>query len=160
MANQKTKNTADTRAKQMGRFGIVGILNTVIDFLVFNIMGKVFLFGPIPSNFVSTTCAMTFSFFANKHVVFQHKGTIDTKQAMKFIVVTGFGVWVLQSLTIKLLTEVWTAPMHLFVRVIRDLGIGHFKDVFYINNGAKLVATVVSLAWNYVMYKKVVFRRV
>jgi putative flippase GtrA len=59
---------------------------------------------------------------------------------------------------IWILVSAWTAPLHLFVTIVRGVGIHLFSDGFYINNGAKAIATVASLIWNYIMYKKVVFK--
>jgi putative flippase GtrA len=119
------------------------------------------LSGPIgltlvQSNIISTSIAMGFSFLANKHVVFQQEHGSSAKQAVVFLAVTAFGLYVLQTGTIKLLTDVWLGPVTLGLAVSHGLGIiGH--DQFLAKNGAKAIATLVSLTWNYIMYKKVVF---
>ena len=76
--------------------------------------------------------------------------------AIIFFAVTAFGLYVLQTGTIKLLTEVWLALMTLLLSLAHVFGItGH--DQFLVKNGAKAIATVISLAWNYIMYRRVVF---
>ncbi|HEY2003495.1 MAG TPA: hypothetical protein VGH44_00060, partial [Candidatus Saccharimonadia bacterium] len=59
--------------------------------------------------------------------------------------------------TIWILTDLWTDPVSLGLNTAHLLGLtGH--DQFLIKNGAKAIATVISLSWNYIMYKKVVFK--
>ena len=139
-----------------GKFGAVGVLNTLIDFSIFNLLSGLLKFGILQANIVSTTIAMIFSFSANKKLVFKPgKGSL-IRQAVIFFAVTAFGLYVLQLGTIKLLTDIWLAPISIGLAVAHFVGIiGH--DQFLAKNGAKAAATVVSLAWNYVMYKKVVF---
>ena len=153
----KKKRAAGAEAAQVGKFGIVGVLNTLIDF-IFNALGKFAGWPPIPANVVSTSVAMIFSFFANKRVVFKVTGGSVVKQAVIFLVTTAFGLYVIQNGIIFLLTNTWTAPVHLVVSIVRGIGIKLFSDAFYINNSAKAVATVASLTWNYIMYKKLVFK--
>lgn len=144
------------RLAQASKFGAVGALNTIIDFVIYNVLSSAVGLGLVQANIVSTTIAMAFSFTANRRVVFtDHSGSMR-RHAVGFIAVTAFGMYVLQTGTIHLLTDVWLWPMHTLVAVAHTLGItGH--DSFLIKNGAKAVATVVSLSWNFVMYKKVVF---
>lgn len=154
------QSTAIRRAKHVGKFGAVGIINTAIDFFLFNFLSK-FVFtgtaGVIPSNVVSTTAAMTFSFFANKKLVFKSGHRSYARQVVAFLVTTAFGLYVIQTSIMYFLLHVWTAPLELAVSLVRQLGINLFNDNFYINNGAKVIATGASMAWNYVVYKKVVF---
>jgi len=150
---------ARSEAKRVGKFGIVGVINTLIDFAVYNGLHFWFGFGLVVANIISTTLAMIFSFYANKNHVFEQPQTGSwAKQGLVFFLVTAFGLYVLQNGTIVLLTSVWTAPLDLVVRLVHVVGLyPTLSDRFVINNGAKAVATAVSLTWNYIMYKKVVF---
>ncbi len=144
--------------RQVGKFGIVGLLNTLIDFVIYNFCLKFLGFGVIPANTISTTIAMVFSFTANRQVVFKPGSGTVKRQAAMFFVVTAFGLYVLQNGVIHILTSSWSVPLEAGTRVIRGLGIHWFNDAFYINNLAKVCGTFVSLTWNYIMYKKVVFK--
>jgi putative flippase GtrA len=154
----KVSNTSvpGTEIVRVGKFGLVGVLNTLIDFTIYNVLsGKVGL-SLVQSNIVSTSVAMLFSFAANRQVVFKKKPGSLIKQALTFFLVTAVGLYVIQIGTIKLLTEIWLAPIALGLAIAHAAGIvGH--DQFLIKNGAKAAATVLSLTWNYIMYKKVVF---
>ena len=79
------------------------------------------------------------------------------QQGVVFFTVTAFGLYVLQTGTIHLLTEVWLWPLHTLVAAAHLLGVASYDD-FIVKNGAKALATTISLTWNYVMYKKVVFK--
>jgi len=141
---------------RVGKFGIVGVLNTVLDFTIYNVLSSGVGLTLVQSNIISTTCAMIFSFIANKRIVFQQDQGSSAKQAVLFFAVTAFGLYVLQTGTIKLLTDVWLGPVSVGLAAAHLIGIaGH--DQFLAKNGAKAIATLVSLTWNYIMYKKVVF---
>lgn len=157
MVTNSTSGTAEVT--RVGKFGLVGIFNTAIDFVIYNI-----LFGTVGldvrlSNIISTTTAMIFSFFANKEMVFKRKEGSLIRQAVTFYIVTAFGLYVLQTGTIHILTDVWTDPMKLAVSTVHAVGLGPvFSDTFIINNGAKACGTIFSLTWNYLAYKMIVFR--
>ncbi len=148
---------SQVRIKRVGKFGAVGVLNTLVDFVIFNILSGNVGLSLIESNIISTTIAMVFSFFANKRLVFKKTNGPIVEQAMIFLLTTAFGLYVLQTGAIKLLTDVWLWPMQTAVTVFHAAHLtGH--DPFLVKNGAKAVATLISLTWNYYMYKKVVFK--
>jgi putative flippase GtrA len=146
------------RIKQVGKFGAVGVLNTFLDFFIFNFCTKYLGLALIPSNTISTTIAMVFSFIVNRQVVFDKGNSSKLRQAILFFVVTAFGLYVIQNTIIHVLTVTWPVPLLDVVKSVRQMGVGVFSDAFYVNNGAKAVGTLASLAWNFIMYKKVVFR--
>ena len=145
-----------TDLARVSKFSLVGLINTLIDFTIYNILSGPVGLGLVQSNIISTSIAMIFSFVANKKIVFtKHQGSI-AKQAISFLLVTAFGLYVIQTATIQLLTSHWLTPLALLVATAHFMHItGH--DQFLIKNGAKIVGTVLSLTWNYIMYKKVVF---
>ena len=135
---QKIKNNP-----QLIRFGLVGGVNTALDF------GLLFMFKafglPIGlANIVSTSIAFVFSFFANKKYTFKTTGTNVVREMLLFVVVTLFGLWVLQTLVINLTVGPLTT-------LTNNTNVALFI--------AKLLATVVSLTWNYIFYSKLVFKK-
>lgn len=157
MVNQ-TLDNPQQEAKQVGKFGAVGVINTLLDFTLFNLLTQYLLFPAVASNIVSTGTAMTFSFFANKVWVFSNQGKEIFKQAVLFISVTLFGLWVIQTGIIFILQQIWTWPLEFgysIVELVRLDGILDQKLVF--DNGAKVIGTFFSMVWNYLLYKKVVF---
>lgn len=152
------KPATASEVKRIGKFGIVGVINTIIDFTIYNLLTSKAALTLIQANFISTTVAMTFSFFANKQVVFQNRQGNPYKQALIFFAVTAFGLYVLQNGVIHLLTVTWTGPVNLAVSISRSLGLDKlFSDSFIIKNSAKAAGIVVSLIWNYLAYRKWVF---
>ncbi len=144
---------------QSVRFVVVGAANTIIDFVVLNLLATVMGFPRIPSNIVSMTVAMTFSFIANKRLVFKSNSDKSRRQAALFVGGTLIGLYVIQTTAIYLFTEVWTSPVELVIEIEHALGLGDvFTDDFVYTNTAKVFATVFSLIWNYNFYKRVVFK--
>lgn len=125
------------------RFALVGGFNTALDFGI--------LFGltalgvdKIPANYVSTSVSFVFSFFANKTFTFKAKSGNAKREFLSFVIVTLIGLWVLQPLVI-------TAASQLLETTSLDDTITLLI--------AKLIATVVSLIWNYILYSRVVFKK-
>jgi putative flippase GtrA len=142
------------------KFGAVGVLNTLIDFAIFNVLSsrRVGL-SKIQANLVSTTVAMTFSFFVNKSYVFGANGGNVSLQIAAFLAVTAFGLYVLQNIVIYALTEKWTWPGKTAFAIVKVIGLHKiFNQEFVMKNSAKIAATFVSLTWNYLLYQGVVFK--
>lgn len=129
-----------TRHADKLRFGLVGGMNTAIDFGLLFLLVALGL-DKIPSNYISTTVAFLVSFAANRSYTFRSKGDAK-KQFLPFVTVTLFGLWVLQPIIISLSTpaleEMFDPSLSLFA--------------------AKVAATVVTLVWNYLLYKRFVFK--
>ena len=125
------------------RFALVGSFNTALDFGI--LFGLVFLgLDRIPANYISTSVAFIFSFFANKTFTFRSKGGNVGKQFVLFVVITIFGLWAIQPVVI--------------------LGVGSVLDDTTLPEAlvlllAKGTATVASLIWNYLLYSRVVFKK-
>lgn len=151
-----TSRISASELKRISKFGVVGIINTVIDFGLYNVLSSYAGFTLVEANITSTTVAMVFSFFANRHVVFEPSAKSVSRQVISFFLVTAFGLYVLQTGTIKLLTDVWQWPLQETLSLVHSAGITH-HDSLITKNVAKIVGTIISLTWNYIMYKKVVF---
>ena len=96
------------------------------------------------ANIISTSVAFCFSFFANKRYTFNGREGNVVHQMTLFIVVTLFGLWVLQTIVIQLTLPLWGAL---------------FSNGQLALLAAKLAATIVSLSWNYILYEKLVFAK-
>lgn len=133
-----TKNNS-----QKVRFIAVGGTNTLIDFGLLFLL-KTLGMPVIAANIISTTTAFCFSFFANKKYTFKTAGGNIKKEIILFTVITLFGLWVLQTVVIKLIS----VPLE---------QTGLPDNIVLL--AAKLLATIVSLVWNYVLYSRVVFKQ-
>ena len=125
------------------RFGIVGAINTALDFgllLLFTHLGL----PKIVSNTLSTGMAFIFSFFANKKYTFRSSSGNVKREIVLFTIVTLFGLWVLQNGVIWLISPLCAALLHNESLALLP---------------AKLAGTIVSLTWNYLTYDILVFRK-
>lgn len=125
------------------RFGLVGAANTALDFGLLLVLANFFAVPHVIANIISSSIAFVSSFFANKKYTFKTTGQSVVREMILFTVVTLFGLWVIQSAIITLLTP----PIQSIVT----------NDTITLVI-AKLIATLASLTWNYVLYSKVVFK--
>lgn len=153
------KKPAIMETKRASKFGLIGALNTLIDFALFNIFIYLGLYRII-ANVFSTTIAMAFSFTMNKSWVYGSKQGNVLRQAVMFLGVTAFGLYVIQNMIIFFLTEVWPAPLNLTYDIVELIDLDRvFSKTFITNNGAKGTATLFSLTWNYLLYERIIFKR-
>lgn len=125
------------------RFGLVGAANTALDFGLLLVLANFFAVPHVIANIISSSIAFVSSFFANKKYTFKTTGQSVVREMILFTVVTLFGLWVIQSAIIALLTP----PIQAIVT----------NDTITLVI-AKLIATLASLTWNYVLYSKIVFK--
>lgn len=121
------------------RFALIGGINTGIDFALLVLLNSVGVNKYI-ANFISTSAAFIFSFFANRTFTFKSSGDAK-KQAIPFLIVTLSGLWILQPLIIWLCTPLFNSLNQEIALLL-----------------AKLIATIASLIWNYVLYSRIVFK--
>ena len=114
------------------RFATVGVVNTVIDVVLFWALHAPL--GIVAANFVSTSAGMTFSFLANGRHTF---GTeqVTLRQGVLFLATNAFTMWILQPLLIHTAYDVVSTPLML----------------------AKMVALGGSVVTNFLLYRHVVW---
>jgi putative flippase GtrA len=127
--------------KQLWYFATIGATATAISFILLNIL-SIFGINPIIANTISCAISMVFSFVFNKKLTFQSKSSRYVRDVVLFVLFTLFGLLVLQNLVmiwlLAALPETWSE----FIRL----------------NVAKIVATGVSMTWNYLSYSRIVFK--
>ena len=127
------------------RFGIIGGINTALDFGLLFVFSSLFGIPRGFANMLSTSISFIFSFFANKRYTFKSSSKENVvREMVLFTVVTLFGLWVIQGLIIHFLTPV-------------IINLGTTEELALL--ASKLVATVASLIWNYLLYSRVVFKK-
>lgn len=139
------------------RFVAVGTFNTLFDFAILNFLVFAFNLNNIIANSISVSIAMGFSYILNNFVVFNQKNEEHTRKLLSFIVVTGFGMFILQNLTIFVFTNYVTWPADIVLRLFNLANIDLSRE-FIILNTAKVIGTAVNMTWNFLMYKKFVFK--
>ncbi len=143
---------------QFRSFGIAGILNTLVDFLLLNFAAFVIGLPLLLANVISTSAAMLLSFLLNNRWVFAGNTVSKGRRIGLFLAVTLVGLYGIQSVVIYLLSNFVLWPSQMAVYFNQVLGLGMASE-FVIANTIKLIATAVTLVWNFVLYKKVVFKR-
>ena len=128
---------------QLIRFGLIGVINTALDFGLLFMLKSIGLMATT-ANIFSTSIAFVFSFFANKKYTFRSSGTNIVREMILFVAVTLFGLWVLQT------GVIWLVLPHLS-KLLRSSEMGLLVT--------KLIATAVSMTWNYILYDKLVFKK-
>ena len=129
------------------RFVLVGSINTVVDVAIYSLLAWAGLVLVV-ANLISTTCGLIVSYVLNRNYVFESDGgqhlLARLRQIALFFVTTGFGLWVLQPLVILGVT-----------RLLAPASLPHLVVILV----PKLLATVVTLIWNYSLYSLLVFAR-
>lgn len=130
---------------QFSKFVLVGLLNTSIDFGILNLLvAATSITGGlsiIPLNALAFSAAVTNSYFWNRRWVFagRHGGNF-----VLFLIITIIGIGI-NSAVVFLITT-FVSP------------IGGLDRTLWVNV-AKILATGVSLVWNFTGYKLIVFKK-
>lgn len=131
---------------QVARFGLVGSLNTLVDFGVFNLLLVGFQATSAPwlltCNGVAFLAANFNSYLFNKRWTFQDRRVATSRQYLVFLFFSCGGLAV-NSTVVYLVTSVGTGPDG-----ITTLGLANF---------AKAGAVVMTMAWNFLWYRHLVF---
>ncbi len=148
-----------TPLKQLFLFCLVGVLTTVIDFVVFNLLTRPALgWRRIPANIASVSSAMVWSFFANWLIVFGSDGQDWLARAGRFLITTGFSAFVLQNIILYLTTYVWQWPTRIVFAIVRRLQLEHrLTQDLVSRNTCKTIAVSLGLTWNFLWYKFFVY---
>lgn len=133
------------RIREIALFMAVGILNTVIDFVVLNLLIALTQYrsGPLllVFNSISFLAATTNSYIWNGRVTFRVKAQGGSWRFIRFVALNAVGLGI-NSTTVWLMTPFMVAHFPLIVAI----------------NVSKALATILSLSWNYVTFKRWIFR--
>lgn len=146
--------------KKFLKFGIIGVLNTLVDFLVFYVMdrwvvgegptlvllGTTVATGLYISNAIAYVVANIHSFIWNKFWTFQKRDRVTRGEAARYLT-TSAGYLLISSLSLAIFTRVLSAPF--LAGVVPD----HLVNVL-----AKLPTACITIFYNYLMNKFWVFR--
>jgi len=134
---------------EIGKFASVGVLNTLIDFGILNLLSYVFSVhsGPLVAlfNAISFSTALVNSYFWNKFWTFRSAGSGEgAKDFAQFVFVSLIGLGLNTGIVYSLTTLVG-AP-------------GGVSPALW-ENVAKAIAIPVNLTWNFLGYKFWVFKK-
>lgn len=129
------------------RFGTIGIFNTLLDVVIYTLLRRSHL-GIVEANICSTTIALGFSFILNRKYTFYAHGHALHRQLVRFLIITLVALWVLQPIVIYLVDA-----LNHSTHILSSFPLGSYAKIYV----PKLVATAVSLVWNFLWYKNFVF---
>lgn len=154
------KKEVNETAKQAGKFGLVGILNTVLDLGLFNLLTQAFGVFVVVANVISVTVAIINSYFWNKNWTFQDKSNKNlVAQFTRFVLFSLIGMGI-QTFMVWLLATRWTITGLWAYDVVNFIGLEKiFSESFVLNNWAKVWGIGLALVWNFIAYKKWTFRK-
>lgn len=133
--------------EQFGKFAAVGTLNALLDIAIINLL--IFLTnipkGPYYSLFVAMAflVAATNSYFWNKFWTFQSSTPATLNEYSRFALFTFIGA-LINNGAASLVVNVIGAPAGFSLKLWANVGV--------------LVGVAVSLLWNFLSYRKIVFR--
>jgi len=145
-------------AGEVVRFGLVGVVNTVVDYVTFITLTVVF---NIPlsrvwiAKYPSSAVGMAVSFFLNRRFVFRATAHRARGQALRFIAATLIGIFVIQNL----LTQLFASKVQYFgIEAFHVVAAAGVPRAFTIKTVAFALGAVASIVWNFLAYKYWVFR--
>ena len=156
-------------ALQVSRFAVVGVANTLVDYVIFVGITKVFhlaLDSVWIAKVISGTVAMTLSFFLNRRWVFGARGHAPVHhQAARFFAATAVGVYGIGVPVTQLFARVYQGPGRWLHDVLRHIGLAGaapsiFTEAFATKTAAFAIATFCSMIFNFLAYRFWVFRAV
>lgn len=130
------------RFSLLSRFASVGVVNTLVDFGLFLLFVGLGL-PAVPANLLSTSAGMAVSFAGNRRFVFGSTGD-RRRELVLFVLVCGAGVWLIQPAVILGADAALSAGAGLSALVIAPV--------------SKATAIVVAAVWNFLLYRRLVFR--
>ncbi|WP_251316017.1 GtrA family protein [Flintibacter muris] len=146
--------------KKFVKFGLVGVLNTVVDFCVFYVMdrwviregpvlvllGTAVVTGPYLSNAIAYVVANIHSFMWNKLWTFQRRERVTRREAARYLA-TSAGYVLISTVSLAVCIRILSLP---FAAPLVPKG--------WTNLLAKLPTACVTIFYNYLMNKFWVFK--
>ncbi len=124
---------------ELSKFGVIGVVNSVLDFIIFNALHFGLEVGPLTSQAIAMTIAATSSYFMNRHWTFAKRARTGMRRE--------YTLFFLLNLVGLAILEACIAITH--------YGLG--LDGVVALNGAKLVGLVFGTMFRFWSYRRWVF---
>lgn len=159
--------TKPSTSGQVARFASVGVMNTVIDYVIFIGLTRIF---SIPldrvwvAKLVSGSVAMINSFYFNRTWVFNKGNTKHPgQQFARFLISTLVAVYVIQLGLVQFFSSEFQFFGKLTYEILESIGLTSLvpsilTEAFTIKTVAFGLATVASMTWNFLLYKLWAFK--
>lgn len=150
--------------QQVARFAAAGVVNTLVDYVLFLVLTSL-LRLPLHRSWIakaiSGAVAMINSFILNRRWVF--RGSAGGRgQLVRFFVVTLIGTFVVQLGGTHALSALWPGPGQVAFQLASIIGLPTLAPRFLseemvIRTVAFGLATIASMCWNFIAYRRWVF---
>ena len=159
--------TKPSTSGQVARFASVGVMNTVIDYVIFIGLTRIF---SIPldrvwvAKLVSGSVAMINSFYFNRTWVFNKGNTKHPgQQFARFLISTIVAVYVIQLGLVQFFSSEFQFFGKFTYEILETIGLSSLvpsilTEAFTIKTVAFGLATVASMTWNFLLYKLWAFK--
>lgn len=141
-------------SRQIIRFAVVGCFNTVLDFTILNILVGIIRLPMLLSNTVSVTVCISVSYLLNHYIVFRQSQKPSLQNYAKFFAITGISVILVQNTVLYIIDHSFTMKPGQGLTVLGHFVLGKTIEL----NAAKVAAVLFGMAWNFLLYKYVVFK--
>ena len=140
---------------QIIKFGVVGFLNTAIDYLLFALFFSILNIDKSISQIFATSIAMTNSYILNRYFTFRKKGVVRLQEMFKFVVVNlvSMGVTIVLLFVFYDIMHIESVANILLLKLSVPFSLSGDAAVLF----CKLLATPFSLAVNFIGNKLWVF---
>lgn len=161
------KSAQASTTTQVAKFGLVGVMNTLIDYIIYISLTRIF---SIPldqvwtAKLVSGSVAMVNSFYFNRTWVFKQGTSKHARQEfIRFVVATVVAVYVIQLGLVQFFSSEFQFFGILGYDILEAMGVvallpAVLTEPFVIKTVAFFIATVGSMAWNFILYKTWAFK--
>lgn len=144
--------------KDAGKYTLVSLFVTGIDFLVLNIGTIVFHLPLILANIISTTTSSAVNFNLNKRLTFAGRRHGRARTVVRFVLIVGFAIYVLQTAILYVIGGHFNQELDSVIDYLKDAGLmpGIPTEIIR-NNIAKLCASWLASIWTFFMLRRFVF---
>lgn len=145
--------------KRLLGFSIVGVFNTMLNIIVFNVLIFVGVRVGL-ANLISICLSIVVAFILSSHIVFNDRthNKLAKNRFLKFIFVNIFTLFVIHQAILLCLVYQLTAPGELVYKFSHHYFGDAISQSFIESNTAKALAVLGSMAVSYVLYDKFVFK--
>lgn len=144
--------------KDLGKFFLVGVVSTVVDYLLLNFLAVILSIPLLLANSIAAPFSSFISYKLNKKVVFEDRMHGQRKTLLLYASIVGFGILVIQNSLLHFLEPTIAQSVAQAIKPVLDsIGLESLSIAVIAINVAKISASLVMALWNFFMLRRFVF---
>lgn len=144
--------------KDLGKFFLVGVVATTVDYLLLNFFAVWLKFPLLVANSISAPFSSFVSYKLNRKVVFEGRMHGQRKTLLYYTLIVGFGILVIQNTLLHLLEGSLAQVVADVLKPGFDsVGLAGVSKQAIAINAAKIGASLIAALWNFYMLRRYVF---